>query len=94
MHLGPDSVGQPAVLEPGPSGAPGAFDFHTDDAANRFAPGEWITVYCYGLHRSTSSHRMATSRPVAVMIHRRGALVRAWTISEPDRLRGRSAPRR
>ena len=77
MHLGPDSVGQQPVLKPSTSGAAGAFDLHANDTPNRFAPGEWIAVYCYGLHRSTSSHRIATSRPVAVMIHRRGALVRA-----------------
>ena len=43
MHLGPDSVGQQPVLEPGPSSAPGAFDGRANDAADDFAPGEWIT---------------------------------------------------
>lgn len=42
MHLGPDSVGQDTVLEPGPSGASGAFDLHANDTPNGFAPGEWI----------------------------------------------------
>ena len=93
MHLGSDSVGQDAVLEPRGASAAGAFDGRLHDTANRFAPGEWIAGNG-GFHRSTSSHRMATSRPVAVMIHKRGALVSAATISEPDRLRGKSAPRR
>jgi N-acetylmuramoyl-L-alanine amidase len=69
MHLGPDSVGKPPVLEPSTSGAAGAFDLHANDAPNRFAPGEGIAVYCHSSHRSTSSHRIATSRPPAVIIH-------------------------
>lgn len=42
MHLGPDSVGQDTVLEPGPSSAAGAFDGRLHDTADGFAPGEWI----------------------------------------------------
>lgn len=88
MHSGADSVVLDAVLEASAPGAACAFNLCVNQAPDGFAPGERVPVYCYGFHRSTSSHRMETSRPLGVRIHRLDDLVSASTISEPVRLRG------
>jgi hypothetical protein len=50
VYPGADSVVLDAILEPSAAGAACAFNVHANDAANDFAPGEWIAADSHAVH--------------------------------------------
>jgi hypothetical protein len=47
---GADAVGLDAVLKPSTADAACAFNVHANDAADDFAPGEWIAADSHAVH--------------------------------------------